>query len=208
MNLKVLDGKTPGDEGQEKGDPTPSIGERSCRKLENTNILWWECDDRKEHKLCQRWECSSEYLPVFHLPPIGRACKGRTCYLRGINMTNWPYSKFTIKTFLMRSSHTYLYDHHLFISMWEPISSWNPCRGVKESEAAWMSNHFLLLHLFKSDLDGILGKGILNNNSTDRKGLATFTQLVKVRGVNLVWALPSIRFSWNFYQIISGTNYE
>ena len=38
MNLKVLDGKTPGDEGQEKGDPTPSIGERSCRKLHNTDI--------------------------------------------------------------------------------------------------------------------------------------------------------------------------
>ena len=39
MNLKVLDGKTPGDEGQEKGDPTPSIGERSCRKLHNTDIM-------------------------------------------------------------------------------------------------------------------------------------------------------------------------
>ena len=39
MNLKVLDGKTPGDEGQEKGDPTPSIGERSCRKLHNTDVM-------------------------------------------------------------------------------------------------------------------------------------------------------------------------
>ena len=38
MNLKVLDGKTPGDEGQEKGDPTPSIGERSC-KLHDTDIM-------------------------------------------------------------------------------------------------------------------------------------------------------------------------
>ena len=27
------------------------------------------------------------------------------------------------------------------------------------------------------------------------KGLVPFTQLVKVRGGNLVWALPSIRFS-------------
>ena len=40
------------------------------------------------------------------------------------------------------------------------------------------------------------------------KGLSSFTQLVKVRGGNLVLALPSIQFSWNFYQIISGTKYE
>ena len=42
----------------------------------------------------------------------------------------------------------------------------------------------------------------------ETKGLASFTQLVKVRGGNLVLALPSIRFWWNFYQIISGTKYE
>ena len=40
------------------------------------------------------------------------------------------------------------------------------------------------------------------------KGLVPFTQLVKVRRGKLVLALPSIRFSWNFYQIISGTKYE
>ena len=40
------------------------------------------------------------------------------------------------------------------------------------------------------------------------KGLVTFTQLVKVRRGQLVLALPNIRFSWNFYQIISGTKYE
>ena len=41
-----------------------------------------------------------------------------------------------------------------------------------------------------------------------RKGLATFTQLVKERRGRLVLALPRIQFSWNFYQIISGTNHE
>ena len=40
------------------------------------------------------------------------------------------------------------------------------------------------------------------------KKLVPFTQLVKVRRGKLVLALPSIRFSWNFYQIISGTKYE
>ena len=40
------------------------------------------------------------------------------------------------------------------------------------------------------------------------KGLTSFTQLVKVREGNLVLALPSIRFSWNLYQVISGTKYE
>ena len=40
------------------------------------------------------------------------------------------------------------------------------------------------------------------------KELVPFTQLVKVRRGKLVLALPSIRFSWNFYQIISGTKYE
>ena len=39
------------------------------------------------------------------------------------------------------------------------------------------------------------------------KGLASFTQLVK-ESRNLVLALPSIQFSCNFYQIISGTKYE
>ena len=33
------------------------------------------------------------------------------------------------------------------------------------------------------------------------KGLASFNQLVKVRRGKLVLALPSIRFSWNFYQV-------
>ena len=47
-----------------------------------------------------------------------------------------------------------------------------------------------------------------HRSRTIAKGLISFTQLVKVRGGNLVWALPSIRFSWNFYQIISGTKYE
>ena len=46
------------------------------------------------------------------------------------------------------------------------------------------------------------------NRTIAKKELVPFTQLVKVRGGNLVWALPSIRFSWNFYQIISGTKYE
>ena len=41
----------------------------------------------------------------------------------------------------------------------------------------------------------------------ETKGLATFTQLVKVRRGKLVLALASIRFSWNLYQIISGTKY-
>ena len=40
------------------------------------------------------------------------------------------------------------------------------------------------------------------------KGPVPFTQLVKVRRGKLVLALTSIRFSWNFYQIISGTKYE
>ena len=42
----------------------------------------------------------------------------------------------------------------------------------------------------------------------DWKELVPFTQLVKVRRGQLVLALPNIRFSWNFYQIISGTKYE
>ena len=41
-----------------------------------------------------------------------------------------------------------------------------------------------------------------------QKELVPFTQLVKVRRGKLVLALLSIRFSWNFYQIISGTKYE
>ena len=41
-----------------------------------------------------------------------------------------------------------------------------------------------------------------------KKGLESSTQLVKVRRGKLVLALPSIRFSWNFYPIISGTKYE
>ena len=77
MNLKVLDGKTPGDEGQEKGDPTPSIGERSCRKLHNTDKMM----EIGQKERTQRGESFSGYLPVFHLPPTGRACKGQTCYL-------------------------------------------------------------------------------------------------------------------------------
>ena len=40
------------------------------------------------------------------------------------------------------------------------------------------------------------------------KELVPFTQLVKVRRGKLVLALPSIRLSWNFYQIISGTKDE
>ena len=40
------------------------------------------------------------------------------------------------------------------------------------------------------------------------KELVPFTQLVKVRRGKLVLALPSIRFSCKFYQIISGTKYE
>ena len=40
------------------------------------------------------------------------------------------------------------------------------------------------------------------------KGPVPFTQQVKVRRGKLVLALPSIRFLWNFYQIISGTKYE
>ena len=42
----------------------------------------------------------------------------------------------------------------------------------------------------------------------DLKELVPFTQLVKVRRGKLVLALPNIRFSGNFYQIISGTKYE
>ena len=57
-----------------------------------------------------------------------------------------------------------------------------------------------------SRLDWTLRKGVRNNGET--KGLASITQLVKVRRGKLVLALPSIRFSWNFYQIISGTKYE
>ena len=40
------------------------------------------------------------------------------------------------------------------------------------------------------------------------KGLATLTQLVKLRRGKLVLTLPNIRFGRNFYQIISGTKYE
>ena len=40
------------------------------------------------------------------------------------------------------------------------------------------------------------------------KGPVPFTQQVKVRRGKLVLALPSIRFLWNFYQIIPGTKYE
>ena len=40
------------------------------------------------------------------------------------------------------------------------------------------------------------------------KELVPFTQLVKLRRGQLVLALPNIWFSWNFYQIISGTKYE
>ena len=46
------------------------------------------------------------------------------------------------------------------------------------------------------------------NISRKRKELVPFTQLVKARRGKLVLALPNIRFSWNFYQIISGTKYE
>ena len=49
---------------------------------------------------------------------------------------------------------------------------------------------------------------IQHQNGQTKEGLACFTQLVKVRGGNLVLALSSIRFSWNFYHIISGTKYE
>ena len=38
------------------------------------------------------------------------------------------------------------------------------------------------------------------NTNWDSKGLVPFTQLVKVRRGKLVLALPSIRFSWNFYK--------
>ena len=39
-------------------------------------------------------------------------------------------------------------------------------------------------------------------------GLASFTELVKVREGNLVLKLPSVQFPRNFYQVISGTKYE
>ena len=39
------------------------------------------------------------------------------------------------------------------------------------------------------------------------KGAGFFHSAGQSKG-NLVLALPSIRFAWNFYQIISGTEYE
>ena len=46
-----------------------------------------------------------------------------------------------------------------------------------------------------------LGWGLL-------KGAGYFHSAGQSKEGNLVLALPSIRFSWNFYQIISGTKYE
>ena len=39
------------------------------------------------------------------------------------------------------------------------------------------------------------------------KGAGTFHSAGQSKEGNLVLALPSIRFSWNFYQIICGTKY-
>ena len=40
------------------------------------------------------------------------------------------------------------------------------------------------------------------------KGAGTFHSAGQSKQGNLVFALPSIQFSWNFYQIISDTKYE
>ena len=40
------------------------------------------------------------------------------------------------------------------------------------------------------------------------KGAGVFHSAGQSRVDNSVLALPSIRFAWNFYQIISGTKYE
>ena len=40
------------------------------------------------------------------------------------------------------------------------------------------------------------------------KGAGAFHSAGQSKEGNLVLALPSIRFAWNFYQIISGTKYE
>ena len=55
-----------------------------------------------------------------------------------------------------------------------------------------MESDFLMR---KSEKKGPKGAGAFHSASQSKEG-------------NLVLALPSIRFSWNFYQIISGTKYE
>ena len=70
-------------------------------------------------------------------------------------------------------------------------AAWGTCWGEARGEFSSTLRELYCLNLYSA-----------------QKELVPFTQLVKVRGGNLVWALPSIRFSWNFYQIISGTKYE
>ena len=48
----------------------------------------------------------------------------------------------------------------------------------------------------------------MSNSHFSLKGAGSFHSAGQSKEGTLVLALPSIRFAWNFYQIISGTKYE
>ena len=51
-------------------------------------------------------------------------------------------------------------------------------------------------------------KEVLKQQVNQKKGAGAFHSAGESKEGKFVLVLPSIRFSWNFYQIISGTKYE